>query len=151
MVQRHTYSPSVYSSVLPLVSPFFVSAHISSATFLLQDTSRLLISMVHLRPSWSPYAQSRLDSRHHGSLQLRYDNGCRQVDRTIQHTLLETAKVSRGRKVVGPMEVRGHCHRRYHIPILLVLTALLGPLRELSYQGSYLRSGVQTHVTYYPQ
>ena len=102
--------------------------------------------MVHLRPSWSPYAQSRLDSRHHGSLQLRYDNGCRQVDRTIQHTLLETAKVRRGRKSES-IEVWLHFHRRYHISILLVLIVPLGPLRDLSYRGSYWQTTAKIPVT----
>ena len=61
------------------------------------------------------------------SLQVRCNHGFRQIYLEIRSTFTEMAKVSRGRKS-GSMEVRSHCHRRYHISILLVLIVLLGPL-----------------------
>ena len=63
----------------------------------------------------------------YGSLQVRCNHVFRQIYLAIHNNFTGMAKVSRGRKS-GPMEVRSHCHRMYHISILLVLIVLLGPL-----------------------
>ena len=119
----------VQRSVLPICPPFLCSFFLltyfkralslkTRQTFLSQW---FIFGRIGLRSTPSHiWSMGITDLFSYGSVQVLCNHGFRQIYLAIRSTFTEMAKVSRGRKS-GSMEVQSHCHRGYHISILLVL------------------------------